>query len=129
MSTAPETRPRALDEDKYSIAVISNEKTAGHVPKFLTKLSLFLLKNGGKLHNTGTGTSRYSVDLKQGGLELSGDFCFTWLNKKLFFSNEKKTLEDAQKYKKQKEEVEKEKEKENKKRKIKVKKKKKDENI
>ena len=45
--------------------------------------------------------------------------------KNCFFQMKKKTLEDAQKYKKQKEEVEKEKEKENKKRKIKVKKKKK----
>ena len=92
LSTAPEKRPRALVEDKYSIAVINNGKTAGHVPKFLTKLALFLLKNGGKLHITGTGIRRYSADLKQGGLELPGDFCFTWLNKKLFFSNEKKDI-------------------------------------
>ena len=85
MTTSPEARPGVLIKDKCSIAVISNGKTAGHVPKFLTKLVLFLLKHGGKLHITVTGPRRYSVDLKQEGLELPGGFCFTSLNEKLFF--------------------------------------------
>ena len=63
MATAPEARHGAFVEDKYSIAVINNGKTVGHVPKFLTKLTFFFLKNGGKLHITVTGPRRYSVDL------------------------------------------------------------------
>ena len=98
LTTAPETRPGALAEDKYAIAVISNGKTVGHVPKF----TFFFLKNAGKLHITVTGPRRYSADLKQGGLELPVDFCFTSLNKKLFLQ----TLEEVQKYEKQKKGVE-----------------------
>ena len=45
----------ALVEDKYAIAVKNNGKKVGHVPKFLTKLTFFFLKNGGKLHVTVTG--------------------------------------------------------------------------
>ena len=75
LTTAPETRPGALVEDKYAIAVINNGKTVGHVPCFLTKLTFFFLKNGGKLLITVTGPRRYSIDLKQGGLELLADFC------------------------------------------------------
>ena len=41
---APETRPAALVEDKSAIAVINNGKTVGHIPKLLTKLTLFFLK-------------------------------------------------------------------------------------
>ena len=58
-----------------------------------------------------TGPRRYSVDLKQGGLELPADFCLTSLNKKLFLQMKEKTLEEVQKYEKQKKEVEQEKEK------------------
>ena len=50
LTIVPETRPRALVEDKYTIAVINNGKTVGHVPQFLTKLTFFFLKNSGKLH-------------------------------------------------------------------------------
>ena len=64
LTTASETRPAALVEDKYAIAVINNGKTVG---KFLMKLTFFFLKNGDKLHITVTGSRRYSVDLKQGG--------------------------------------------------------------
>ena len=112
MTTAPETRPGALVEDKYTIAVINNGKTVGHVPKLLTKLTFFFLKSGGKLHITVAGPRRYSVDLKQGGLELPADFCFTSLNEKLFLQMKEKTLKEVQEYeKKQKKEVEQEKEK------------------
>ena len=79
-ATAPETRPEALVEDKYVIAVINNGEAVGHIPKFLTKLTFFFLKNGGKLHITVTGPRRYSADLKQGGLELPADFCSTSLH-------------------------------------------------
>ena len=52
LTTAPGTRPGALVEDKYAIAVINNGKTIEHVPKFLTKLAFIFLKNGGKIHIT-----------------------------------------------------------------------------
>ena len=39
LTTAPETRPGALVEDKYAIAVINNGKTVGNVPKFSKKQS------------------------------------------------------------------------------------------
>ena len=100
MTTAPETRPGALVADNYSIAVINNGKTDGHVPKFLMKLTFFFLKNGGKLHITVTGPRRYSVDLKQGGLELPADFRFTSLGETLFLQMKENTLEDVQKYEK-----------------------------
>ena len=64
-TTALETRPGPLVEDKYVFAVIDNEKTVGHVPKFLTKLTFFFLKIGGKLHITVTGPRKYYADLKQ----------------------------------------------------------------
>ena len=85
LTTALETRPGALLDDKYAIAVINNEKTVRHVPKFLTKLTFFFLKNDGKLHITVTGARRYSVDLRQDGLEFLADFCFLSLNKNCFF--------------------------------------------
>ena len=44
LTTAPETRPAALLEDKYAIAVINNGKNVGHVPKFFMKLTFFFLK-------------------------------------------------------------------------------------
>ena len=106
LTPAPETRPGAFVEEKYAIAVINNGKTVGHVPKFLRKLTLFFLKNGGKPHITVTGPRRYSVDLKQGGLELPADFCFISLNENLFLQMKEKILEEMQKYEKQKKEVE-----------------------
>ena len=48
---------------------------------------------------------RYFVDLKQDGLELPADFCFTSLNEKLFLQMKEKTLEEVQMYEKQKREV------------------------
>ena len=32
-----ETRPAALVEDKYALALTFNDQTIGHVPKFLSK--------------------------------------------------------------------------------------------
>ena len=72
-----------------------------------------------------TGPRRYSVDLKQGGLELPADFCFTLLNEKLFLQIKEKTLKEVKKYEKQKKEEQQKKEKKKKKKtgngKIKVK--------
>ena len=92
LTTAPETRPGALVEDNYAIAVINNGKTVGHVPKFLTKLTFFFLKNVGKLHIRVTGPRRYSVDLKQGGLELPARLLFYFVKRKTASSNERKDI-------------------------------------
>ena len=102
LNTVPETRPGALVEDKCTSAVINNYngKTVAHVPKFLTKLTFFFLKDGSKLHITVTGPRRYSVDLKQGGLELPAGVCFTSLDEKLFFQLREKTLAEVQRYEK-----------------------------
>ena len=75
---------RTLVENKNAIAVINNGKTVGHIPKLLTKLAFFFLKNGDKLQITVTVPRGHSVDFKQGGLELPAHFCFTSLDEKLF---------------------------------------------
>ena len=75
---------RTLVENKNAIAVINNGKTVGHVPKLLTKLAFFFLKNGDKLQITVTMPRGHSVDFKQGGWELPAHFCFTSLDEKLF---------------------------------------------
>ena len=36
LTSEPEVRPGAFVEDKYSIAVLDNGQTIGHVPKFLS---------------------------------------------------------------------------------------------
>ena len=92
LTTAPETWPGVLVEDKYAIAVMNNGKTNEHVPKFLTKLKFFFLKTAGKLHITVTGPRRYSVDLKQGGLELPADFFFLFVKRKKVSSKARKDI-------------------------------------
>ena len=76
LNTAPDTRPAALVEDKYAIAVKHDEQRVGHVPKFLSKLTFFFLKHVGKVIFKVNGPKRYSVDLKQGGMEVPAEFCF-----------------------------------------------------
>ena len=44
LNTASDTRPAALAEDKYAIAVKHDEQTVGHVPKFLSKLTFFFFE-------------------------------------------------------------------------------------
>ena len=65
-----EKRPSALVEDKYAMVLKFNDTTAGHVPKFLSKITYFFLKLGGDLVVKITGQRRYSRDLDQGGMEL-----------------------------------------------------------
>ena len=65
LNTAPDIRPAALVEDKYAIAVKHDEQTVGHVPKFLSKLTFFFLKHGGKVIIKVKGPKRYSVTLSK----------------------------------------------------------------
>ena len=72
-----EKRPSALVEDKYAMALILNDTTVGHIPKFLSKITYFFLKLAGDLVVKITGQRRYSRDLDQGGMELPGTYVFT----------------------------------------------------
>ena len=58
-----EKRPGALVEDKYAIAIISNNQTVGHVPKFLSKLTFFFLKHGATLTVKVTGEEIYQKEV------------------------------------------------------------------
>ena len=98
LNTAPDTRPAALVEDKYAIAVKHYEQTVGHVPKFLSKLTFFFLKHCGKVIIKVNRPKRYSVDLKQGGMEVPAEFCFKTCNEKLFFQMKEKTLVEIVKF-------------------------------
>ena len=118
MNTAPDTRPAALVEDKYAIAVKHDEQTVGHVPKFLSKLTFFFLKewwysyggtlHGGKVIIKVNGPKRYSVDLKQGGMEVPAEFCFKTCNEKLFFQMKEKTLVEIEKFEEKRKQMEEE---------------------
>ena len=55
ISVKPEVRPGALVEDQYAIAFCSDGQTVEHVPKFLSKLTYFFIKNGGGLSVKVTG--------------------------------------------------------------------------
>ena len=44
--------------------------TVGHIPKFLSKIMYFYIKNGGELLLKITSKRQFSTDLPQGGLEL-----------------------------------------------------------
>ena len=118
LTTAPDKRPGALVRDKYAIAVENNGQTVGHVPEFLSKLTFFFLKYGGKLQIKVNGPRRYSADLKQGGLEIPAQFYFKSSNEKLFCQMKEKVLTEIETFEKQRREIEEEKKrKESKKRK------------
>ena len=76
LTSEPEKRPGALVEDRYAIAIISNNLTVAHVPKFLSKLTFFFLKHGGTLTVKVTGKRRYYFDLAQGGMEIPAEFIY-----------------------------------------------------
>ena len=85
LTSEPEKGPGTLVEDRYAIAIISNNQTVGHVPKFLSKLTFFFLKHGVMLTVKVTGERRYSFDLPQGGMEIPAEF---------IYKSEKKELSD-----------------------------------
>ena len=111
LSTAPDTRPAALVEDKYAIAVKHDEQTVGHVPKFLSKLTFFFLKHDGKAIIKVNGPKRYSVDLKQGGMEVPAQCCLKTCNEKLFFQMKERTLAEIEKFEEKRMQMEEEKKK------------------
>ena len=88
----------ALVEDKYSIAVLDNEQTIGHVPKFLSQLIFFFLKYEGTLSIKVTGERRFSFDLSQGGMEIPADFVFKTVDAKLHNQMREKVLEELENF-------------------------------
>ena len=98
LTSEPEKRPGALVEDRYAIAIISNDQTVGHVSKFLSKLTFFFLKHRGTLTVKVTGERRYSFDLAQGGMEIPAEFIYKSEIKELSDQMKEKTLEELKKY-------------------------------
>ena len=98
LTSEPEKRAGALVEDKYAIAIISNNQTVGHVPNFLSKLTFFFLKHGATLTVKVTGERRYSFDLPQGGMKIPAEFIYESEKKELIDQIKEKTLEEIKKY-------------------------------
>ena len=98
LTSEPEKRPGALVEDRYAIAIISNNQTVGRVPKFLSNLTFFFLKHGGTLTVKVMGERRYSFDLAQRGMEIPAEFIYKSEKKELSDQMKEKTLEEIKKY-------------------------------
>ena len=76
--------------------------------------SMECMKHGGKVIIKVNGPKRYSVDLKQGGMEVPAEFCFKTSNEKLFFQMKEKTLVEIEKFEEKRKQMEEEKKKKNK---------------
>ena len=98
LTSKPEKRPGAFVEGKDAIAIISNNPTVEHVPKFLSKLTFFFLKQEATLTVKVTGERRYSFDLPQGGMEIPAEFIYKSEKKELIDQMKEKTLEEIKKY-------------------------------
>ena len=98
LGAVPNTRTTALVKDKYAIAVKNGEQMVGRIPMFLSKLTFFFLRYDGKVSIKVNGPRRYSVDLIQGGLELSAEFTFQTSNEKLFSQMQEETLVEIEKF-------------------------------
>ena len=55
-----ETRPGALVQDTYAIALKQKDVVVGHIPKFLSKITYFYLKHGGDVLVEIIGKRQYS---------------------------------------------------------------------
>ena len=75
-----ETRPGALVQNKFAIALKQKDVIVGHIPKFLSKITYFYLKHGGDLLVEIIGKRQYSRDLPQGGMELPALYVFKTAN-------------------------------------------------
>ena len=75
-----ETRPGALVQGKYAIALKQKDVIVGHIPKFLSKITYFNLKHGGDLLVEIIGKRQYSKDVPQGGMELPALYVFKTTN-------------------------------------------------
>ena len=80
LTVCKETRPGALVEDKYAMALKYGDVTVGHVPKFLSKITYFYMKSGGEVSVRITGKRQHTKDLPQGGMELPAMYTFKSTN-------------------------------------------------
>ena len=56
---------QSLVHDKYALALINSDSvTVGHLPKFMSKLAHFFVKNAGTIRCEITDSKRYSSDLQ-----------------------------------------------------------------
>ena len=65
------------ESDRYAVAVIEDDSIVGHILRKISLVCLLFLWRGGSIACVITGTRRYSVDLPQGGLEISCKLLFT----------------------------------------------------
>ena len=74
----PEDDPMSLVQDRYAVAVkiIEDGRKIGHVPRFMSKLLFFFLRNGGNVSRTVIGSKQYSWDLPQGGVQIPVKYTF-----------------------------------------------------
>ena len=84
MKVSHETRVAALVEDKYAMAVKSDDKTIGHIPKDLSKITYFFLKKDGKFNVKITGPRNYSRDLIQGGVEFLCTYTYSTTDEEFY---------------------------------------------
>ena len=77
-----ETRPGALVEDKYAMALKHKDVTVGHVTKVLSKIThfYFYLKHGEDLLVKIIGKKHFPKDLPQGEMELPALYVFKSTN-------------------------------------------------
>ena len=80
--------------DKFAIALVNNDSvTAGHIPKFMTKLIYFFLKHSGHIKCEITGGKKYLKDFEQDRLEIPARLTISNTNKKMAdFMKEKLNL-------------------------------------
>ena len=70
------TRPSALVQDKYAMALKYSDVTVGHVPKYLSKITYIYRKHGGDLLVKIIGERRFSQDFNQGRMELRATYIY-----------------------------------------------------
>ena len=63
-------------QDRYAVAVKKSQTVVGHLPRKISRVCSLFLRRGGVIECTVTGKQRYSVDLPQGGLEISCSLLF-----------------------------------------------------
>ena len=57
--------------DPFAVAVVRSDSVIGHVPRKISSICSLYLRQDGLIVCCVTGTRRFSVDLAQGGLEIS----------------------------------------------------------
>ena len=64
------TREQNNVQDRYSVAVVKDGSTVGHLPRKISMLCSLFIRRGGSILCRITGSRQYSRDLPQGGLEI-----------------------------------------------------------